>query len=425
VLTSALNPAPTELLGGDIGAHLTKHGDGVKDIAFSVSDARAVFAYAVERGAKVVSAPAELSDAEGAALVATVQTYGDTTHTFVQRGGYGGAFLPGFRSVAVEDPLERVTPPVGLDFIDHIVGNVPDGDMEPTVQWYERMLSFHRFWSVDDSQMHTEFSALRSIVVADHGEVVKMPINEPAAGKRKSQIQEYCDYYAGAGVQHIAISTRDIITAISHLRARGVNFLRVPDTYYDALEARLAKAPFAVKEDLATLRRLNILLDMDDKGYLLQLFTQCIQDRPTVFLEIIQREGCSGFGAGNFKSLFEAIESACAPFDPLRPLPPSPTPSHGAPSPSHIAPRKPLFFSLVRPFPIPYRRASRARQSDVKKKVCTNFTCFLSILSLSFSLSPGLHPAPPRCPHRAPFAPDPAEMQLEQSQFAWPPHPPP
>ena len=284
VLTSALNPAPTELLGQDIGAHLVKHGDGVKDIAFSVSDARALYAYAVERGAKAIAAPAELTDAQGTVVCATVQTYGDTTHTFVQRVGaggeagsaagggggsgaaYAGAFLPGFKAVDLEDPLEKVTPPVGLDFIDHIVGNVPDGDMEPTVQWYEKMLSFHRFWSVDDTQMNTEFSALRSIVVADHTEVVKMPINEPATAKRKSQIQEYCDYYAGAGVQHIAINTRDIVAAITHLRARGVSFLRVPDTYYTALEARLAKAPFSVKEDLATLKRLNILLDMDDKG---------------------------------------------------------------------------------------------------------------------------------------------------------------
>jgi 4-hydroxyphenylpyruvate dioxygenase len=185
--------------------------------------------------------------------------------------------------------------------------------MEPTVQWYERALSFHRFWSVDDTQMHTEFSALKSIVIADHHEVVKMPINEPAVGKRKSQIQEYCDYYAGAGVQHIAINTRDIMSAITHLRARGVNFLRVPDSYYDALEVRLKAAPFQVKEDLAKLRQLNILVDMDEKGYLLQLFTSCIQDRPTVFLEIIQREGCSGFGAGNFKSLFEVSPMALLP----------------------------------------------------------------------------------------------------------------
>jgi 4-hydroxyphenylpyruvate dioxygenase len=307
--TSALNPGGDALLGSDVGAHVARHGDGVKDIAFTVTDARAVFEYAVARGATPVAPPRTLEDGAGAVVTATVQTYGDTTHTFVQRDAYTGAFLPGFRAAdPTPDAFAAFTPPIGLDFVDHIVGNVPEGDMEPTVQWYEKMLSFHRFWSVDDSQMHTEFSALKSIVVADHTEVVKMPINEPAKGKRKSQIQEYCDYYAGAGVQHIALNTRDIISAITHLRARGVSFLRVPDTYYDALDTRLASAGVKVKEDLATLRKLNILLDMDDKGYLLQLFTQCIQDRPTVFLEVIQREGCSGFGAGNFKSLFEAIE---------------------------------------------------------------------------------------------------------------------
>jgi len=305
VFTSALNPTPTDFLGSEIGAHLVAHGDGVKDIAFSVSDARAVFAYAVERGAKVITPICEKSDEGGVVIMGTIQTYGDTTHTFVQRSGYSGAFLPGFRAITTSDPLEAFTPPIGLDFVDHIVGNVPEHDMEPTVQWYEKMLSWHRFWSVDDKQMHTDYSALRSIVIADHDERVKMPINEPAPGKRKSQIQEYCDYYSGAGVQHIAINTRDIVTAITHLRARGVSFLRVPDTYYDDLEKRLVGANFKVKEDMATLRRLNILLDMDEKGYLLQLFTGCIQDRPTVFLEVIQREGCSGFGAGNFKSLFE------------------------------------------------------------------------------------------------------------------------
>ena len=346
-LTSSLNPAGDELLGSDIGSHVARHGDGVKDIAFSVTDARAVFEYAVARGARAVAPPQVLEDGAGTVITATVQTYGETTHTFVQRDAYSGAFLPGALkspsalapararrppSIEARNPLTpppspppfapagyraadptpdafaAFTPPIGLDFVDHIVGNVPEGDMEPTVLCYEKMLSFHRFWSVDDTQMHTEFSALKSIVVADHTERVKMPINEPAKGKRKSQIQEYCDYYAGAGVQHIALNTRDIISAITHLRARGVGFLRVPDAYYDSLEARLASAGCKVKEDLATIRKLNILLDMDDKGYLLQLFTQCVQDRPTVFLEVIQREGCSGFGAGNFKSLFEAIE---------------------------------------------------------------------------------------------------------------------
>lgn len=185
---------------------------------------------------------------------------------------------------------------------------MPDTVMEPTVQWYTNVLQFHRFWSVDDTQMHTEYSALRSVVVADYDEVVKMPINEPAEGKRKSQIQEYVDYYGGEGVQHIALRTDNIIDAITHLRARGVEFLRVPETYYTSLRERLAKSSISVKEDLDVVQSLNILVDFDDAGYLLQLFTKPLMDRPTVFLEVIQREGNSGFGAGNFKSLFEAIE---------------------------------------------------------------------------------------------------------------------
>jgi len=294
----------------EMNAHLAAHGDGVRDVAFAVSDCRAIFASAVKRGAAVVAEPREESDEHGTVVIATVRTYGDTLHSFVQRGDYRGAFLPGFRAAAAgaADPLLRVTPPVGLDFIDHVVGNMPDLGMEPAVRWYEQVLQFHRFWSVDDKQMSTEHSALRSIVVADFGELVKMPINEPAAAKKKSQIQEYCDFYGGPGVQHIALNTSDIIAAITHLRARGLGFLRVPDTYYAAMRERLAAAGMAVKEDLAVLQRLNILVDFDEKGYLLQLFTAPIQDRPTMFLEVIQRAGCSGFGAGNFKSLFEAIE---------------------------------------------------------------------------------------------------------------------
>ena len=296
-----------------MNAHLAEHGDGVRDVAFAVSDCRAIFASAVKRGAVVVVEPHEERDEHGAVVLATVKTYGDTLHTFVQRGDYAGPFLPGFRAVeggaaGAADPMLRVTPPVGLAFIDHVVGNMPDAGMEPAVKWYEQVLQFHRFWSVDDKQMSTEHSALRSIVVADFGELVKMPINEPAAAKKKSQIQEYCDFYGGAGVQHIALNTTDIIAAITHLRARGLSFLRVPDTYYVALRERLAAAGVAVKEDLDVLQRLNILVDFDEKGYLLQLFTAPIQDRPTMFLEVIQRAGCSGFGAGNFKSLFEAIE---------------------------------------------------------------------------------------------------------------------
>jgi 4-hydroxyphenylpyruvate dioxygenase len=319
VFSSQLNPGATPEMSDDLAAHLAKHGDGVKDIAVAVEDVRAVFASALARGAKVVREPTVLTDADGSVVIATVQTYGDTVHTFVQRDGYAGAFLPGYRAVsATSDPLATITPPVGLDFIDHVVGNMGAAGMEPAVQWYERVLQFHRFWSVDDSQMHTEFSALRSIVVADYSEAVKMPINEPAAGKRKSQIQEYVEYYGGEGAQHIALNTRDIITAITHLRARGMNFLRVPETYYEALRARLVACNMKVKEDLDTIQRLNILIDMDEKGYLLQLFTAPVQDRPTVFLEVIQREGCSGFGAGNFKSLFE-VRVPCVPRPPPSP----------------------------------------------------------------------------------------------------------
>jgi 4-hydroxyphenylpyruvate dioxygenase len=199
-------------------------------------------------------------------------------------------------------------PPSHLQYIDHIVGNQPDMEMTDVADWYERTLMFHRFWSVDDEVMHTDFSALRSIVVANYEETVKMPINEPAPGKRKSQIQEYVDYNAGAGVQHIALRSEDIITSVSNLRARGLQFLEVPKKYYDNLRERLRSAPITVTEDLDKLEELKILVDFDDEGYLLQIFTKIMQDRPTLFLEVIQRHNHQGFGAGNFKSLFEAIE---------------------------------------------------------------------------------------------------------------------
>jgi 4-hydroxyphenylpyruvate dioxygenase len=250
--------------------------------------------------------PHDESDASGTVVLATIKTYGDTLHTFVERKGYTGVFLPGYRlATKSADPLLTLTPPVGLQCIDHVVGNMPDAGMTPVVEWYERVLQFHRFWSADDKTIHTEFSSLRSIVVADFEEVIKMPINEPALGKRKSQIQEYVDYYAGSGVQHIALRTDNILHAITYLRARGVEFLRVPDSYYESLRARLTAAKMHVAEDLAEVQKLNILVDFDDRGYLLQLFTAPLQDRPTVFIEIIQRAGCSGFGAGNFKALFE------------------------------------------------------------------------------------------------------------------------
>ncbi|KAJ3113490.1 hypothetical protein HDU96_003357 [Phlyctochytrium bullatum] len=285
----------------------SKHGDGVKDVAFTVDDARGIFKKAVERGAKPIREPEELKDEFGTAVIATVATYGDVEHTFVERKDYKGPFLPGFAKAAA-DPLTAILPPVKLLKVDHCVGNQPDNEMVIACDFYEKALDFHRFWSVDDTQMHTEYSALRSIVMADYDEVVKMPINEPAAGKKKSQIQEYVEYNAGAGVQHIALLSDDIISDVSNLRARGVDFLSIPDTYYENLRIRLAASPVQVKEDLDILQKLQILIDFDEKGYLLQIFTKPLEDRPTLFIEIIQRRNHSGFGAGNFKALFESIE---------------------------------------------------------------------------------------------------------------------
>ncbi|KAG0287247.1 hypothetical protein BGZ96_008815 [Linnemannia gamsii] len=288
--------------------HLAVHGDGVKDVAFTVDDVHSIYTRAVEKGARSVQAPHELKDEHGSVWLATIATYGDTEHTFVQRSGYKGLFMPGFTLPRSKDPLEELLPTVGLNYIDHCVGNQPDGEMVKACEMYEQQLGFHRFWSVDDSQIHTEYSALRSIVMADPTEKVKMPINEPAAGKKKSQITEYCEYYGGAGVQHIALNTKDVITAVSNLRARGMEFLTVPSSYYENLRLRLSHSSTKVLEDLEVIQKLNILVDFDEGGYLLQIFTKPVQDRPTVFIEIIQRRGFEGFGAGNFKALFEAIE---------------------------------------------------------------------------------------------------------------------
>jgi len=256
-----------------------------------------------------VKEPWEVSDENGTVVMASVETYGDVIHTFVERKNYTGVFLPGYKPIDnSDDPFANLTPSPGLQFIDHVVGNQPLGQMENIVDWYVQKLDFHRFWSVDDSVIHTEYSSLKSVVICDYDEIVKMPLNEPAVGKRKSQIQEYVDYYSGAGVQHIAMNTSDIITAVTHLTARGVEFLKIPLTYYTNLRERLAKSPTKVVEDLDTLQKLRILIDFDDQGYLLQLFTKPVQDRPTLFYEVIQRNNNQGFGAGNFKSLFEAIE---------------------------------------------------------------------------------------------------------------------
>lgn len=297
----------------DMSPDLAAHGDGVKDVAFAVSDARGIYKRAVEQGAKSIREPWEETDEYGVVVMATVQTYGDTWHTFVDRSGWKaaeGSFLPGYgKHPQMDDCIQQFLPTTHLQFIDHVVGNQPDLQMESAVSWYVNMLQFHRFWSVDDTQMHTAYSALRSVVVTDYDEKVKMPINEPAAGKKKSQIQEFVDYYAGAGVQHIALNTSDIITSISNLRQRGVVFLTPPKYYYKSLRERLAHAKIKVTEDMDTLEKFNILIDFDEEGYLLQIFTVPQEDRPTLFLEIIQRHNHFGFGAGNFKALFEAIEA--------------------------------------------------------------------------------------------------------------------
>jgi len=304
VFESALLPGNREM-----GDHLVHHGDGVKDVAFSVTDLDAIVRVAKQRGAVIVRDIWEEKDEGGIVRFAQVKTYGDTIHTLVDRSGYRGLFLPGFKPpVQAQDKILAKLPEIGLDFVDHVVGNQPDLEMEGAARWYEQSLVFHRFWSVDDTQIHTQYSALRSIVVTNWDETIKMPINEPANGKRKSQIQEYVDYYGGAGVQHIAMNTKDIIKAISNLRERGMLFLQVPKVYYKTLRERLSKSRTKIKEDMDTIEALNILVDFDEDGYLLQIFTKNMQDRPTVFLEVIQRHNHQGFGAGNFKALFEAIE---------------------------------------------------------------------------------------------------------------------
>lgn len=291
-----------------MASQLSLHGDGVRDIAFNVQDISIIVKIAKERGAKIVKDIWEEKDEHGVVRFATLKPYGDTHHTLIDRSKYKGAFLPGFRKSPPDEFLKDL-PKVGLNFVDHIVSNQPDKQMESVVKWYEQCLQFHRFWSVDDTQLHTEFSALRSIVMTNWEETVKLPINEPAPGKKRSQIQEYVEYYGGAGVQHIALNTDDIITAIKNLRARGIEFLNVPDVYYDMLRNRLKASGVKILEDIDTLQKLKILIDYDENGYLLQIFTKNMQDRPTLFIEVIQRHNHNGFGAGNFQALFEAIES--------------------------------------------------------------------------------------------------------------------
>lgn len=292
VLTSPVSP------NHPISDHLAKHGDGVRDIAFVVNDVDACFKQAVERGARSIVEPSTVNDSDGAVRRASIATYGDTIHSFVDKSAYRGVFLPQF----VAD--ERRGNDVGLLTVDHIVGNVEDGKMEYWRQWYENVLGFEQYVSFDDKDISTEYSALRSKVMANKNRSIKFPINEPASGKKKSQIQEFVDFNAGAGVQHLALLTEDIMFTVSRLKENGIEFLHVPETYYDDVWNRVGM----IKEDRDTVRKLGILIDSDEKGYLLQLFTKPLQDRPTLFFEIIQRRGCQSFGKGNFKALFESIE---------------------------------------------------------------------------------------------------------------------
>ncbi|KAI1494662.1 Glyoxalase/Bleomycin resistance protein/Dihydroxybiphenyl dioxygenase [Biscogniauxia mediterranea] len=297
----------------EMHAHLERHGDAVKDVAFEVDDVDAVYNHAIEQRASVAVEPPRFVPGEkghGEVRTAVIRTYGDTTHTLISRRGYTGPFLPGFVAKS-SPPSSLALPPIDLVSIDHCVGNQSWNEMVAACDFYEQCLSFHRFWSVDDKTICTEFSALNSIVMSSANAVVKMPINEPAPGKKKSQIEEFVVFNAGAGVQHVALLTRDIVATVTAMRARGVDFIAVPPTYYAAMRQRLASEPrlaWELEQDFDTLERLSILIDYDEGGYLLQLFTKPLMDRPTVFVEIIERHNFEGFGAGNFKSLFEAIE---------------------------------------------------------------------------------------------------------------------
>lgn len=283
-----------------ISEHVRVHGDGVKVLALWVDDSRAAFEATVSRGAKPHTPPQVHKDAFGEVVTASIHTYGDTIHTFVERKNYSGLFMPGFSAPSWRIPHGSV----GLRYVDHCVGNVGWGEMNQWVQFYEDVMGFKLLITFDDQDISTEYTALMSKVVSNGNGFVKFPINEPARGKKKSQIEEYVEFYQGAGVQHIAVATDDILHTVGELRRRGVEFLQVPDTYYDDLLDRVGH----IDEDLPDLRSLNILVDRDEEGYLLQIFTKPVQDRPTLFFEIIQRKGARSFGKGNFKALFEAIE---------------------------------------------------------------------------------------------------------------------
>lgn len=288
-----------------INDHLRKHGDGVKVIALLVDDAKAAHAETTKRGAKSYFTPKKSQDEHGVIITSGIYTYGETIHVFVERKNYKGVFFPGY-----EVWNSTYNPPSsGLKFIDHIVGNVGWGQMDIWVQWYEEVMGFVNFLSFDDKQIHTEYSALMSKVMSNGNGRIKFPINEPAEAEKRSQIEEYLDFYEDSGVQHLAVATDDIITTVKQLKKNGVEFLPPPPkTYYDAIPSRLGAHMKLMKEDISTLKELSILVDADEEGYLLQIFTKPIEDRPTLFFEIIQRMGAKGFGAGNFKALFESIE---------------------------------------------------------------------------------------------------------------------
>lgn len=299
VLTTALKS------DSPIGEHVKKHGDGVKVVALWVEDARSAYEETTKRGAKSYMEPTVEKDEFGETVRAGIYTYGETVHMFVERKNYSGEFLPGY----VKWESDYNPEPTGLKFIDHMVGNVGWNEMNIWVKWYEDVMGFVNFLSFDDKQIHTEYSALMSKVMSNGNGRIKFPINEPAEGKKRSQIEEYLDFYEGPGVQHIAVATDDIISTVSALRSRGIEFLSTPpEEYYKAVPLRLEAHNHALAEDIETLKSLGIMIDADEEGYLLQIFTKPVEDRPTLFFEIIQRMGARGFGAGNFKALFESIE---------------------------------------------------------------------------------------------------------------------
>lgn len=294
VLTTALQPE------SPIAEHQKQHGDGIKTIALWVDDASKAWRETTNRGARSYMEPKTIIDEYGEVIMSGIHTYGETVHVFVERKNYFGAFLPGFRKW---DPAYKPSD-VGLKYVDHIVGNVGWGEMNRWVGFYQKVLGFEQLVSFDDKDISTEYTALMSKVMANGNMRIKFPINEPAEGRKKSQIEEYIEFYRGAGAQHVAMATEDIIHTITDLRQRGIEFLHVPDSYYDTIIERVKE----IDEDIETLKKLRILVDRDEDGYLLQLFTKPVQDRPTVFFEIIQRKGAKSFGKGNFKALFEAIE---------------------------------------------------------------------------------------------------------------------